>query len=86
MLQLIARDGTEKSIQALSEGTKDQLSLSLRLATLEERLRGTSGPPLMLDDAVKNFDDARTVAAFRALGEFSRCAQGTWYGFGSRPH
>jgi uncharacterized protein YhaN len=75
VLQLLMRDGTEKSIQALSEGTKDQLYLSLRLATLEERLRGTSGPPLMLDDAVKNFDDVRTVAAFRALGEFSRSAQ-----------
>ena len=36
---------------------------------------GTCGPPLLLDDTLKNFDDARTIAALRALGDFSKSAQ-----------
>lgn len=75
VLNVVERDGGEKAIEALSEGTKDQLYLALRLATLEDRLHGTCGPPLLLDDTLKNFDDARTVAALRALGDFSKSAQ-----------
>jgi uncharacterized protein YhaN len=47
-----------------SDGTVDQLYLSLRLAVAEELLpRG----PLVLDDALVRFDDARLKAAMEIL-------------------
>ena len=74
-LEVIGRDDREKNVGALSEGTRDQLYLALRLATLQERLGSREGPPLLLDDALKNCDEERSIAALRALGEFSRHAQ-----------
>lgn len=49
---------------ALSCGTVDQLYLSLRLAIAKLL---TAQTPLILDDALVNFDDARACAALRVL-------------------
>jgi chromosome segregation protein len=68
-------EGTEKHIKDLSEGTGDQLYLALRLATIEDRFDGHPGPPLMLDDTLKNFDEARLIAPYRALANFSQNLQ-----------
>jgi uncharacterized protein YhaN len=59
------RDGERVSVEGLSEGTRDQLFLSLRLALLE---RWPSEPlPFIGDDLLTSFDDARTAAALRLL-------------------
>ena len=47
-----------------SDGTVDQLYLSLRLAVAEELLPGV---PLVLDDALVRFDDKRAAAAMEIL-------------------
>ena len=55
-----------------SEGTVDQLYLSLRLAVAEELLpRG----PLVLDDALVRFDDRRLKAAMEILREAAKTRQ-----------
>jgi uncharacterized protein YhaN len=64
---LVARrfDGERVQVAGLSEGTRDQLFLALRLALLERR---TSEPmPFIADDLLKSFDGARTLAALRLL-------------------
>ncbi len=50
---------TRRSVQLLSAGTADQLYLSVRLAICEMILPPEQNPPLILDDALLTFDDAR---------------------------
>ena len=58
---------------ALSCGTVDQLYLSLRLAIAALLL--PQDTPLVLDDALTNFDDARCLAALRVLRELAQTRQ-----------
>ncbi len=71
VLEAVHQDGRGLEIDALSEGTRDQLFLALRLAALEKYLQEGEPQPLILDDTFIAFDDARTVRAFRALAEIA---------------
>ncbi|MFK7897983.1 MAG: AAA family ATPase [Myxococcota bacterium] len=66
-LLAVDREGREVPVDALSEGTRDQLFLALRLAALEESLERTEPMPLIADDILVEFDDARTPAALEVL-------------------
>ena len=55
-----------------SDGTVDQLYLSLRLAVAEEV---TPDAPLVLDDALVRFDDERMAAAVEILRELAKDKQ-----------
>ncbi len=58
-------EGERVGIAGLSEGTRDQLFLALRLALLERR---TAEPmPFIGDDLLSSFDEARTLATLRLL-------------------
>ncbi|WP_047307802.1 YhaN family protein [Rhodopseudomonas palustris] len=64
---LVARraSGERVPLSGLSEGTRDQLFLALRLALLERRV---SEPlPFIGDDLLASFDDRRTLATLRLL-------------------
>ena len=52
-------DPTRRSVHLLSAGTADQLYLAVRLAICEMILPPEQNPPLILDDALLTFDDAR---------------------------
>ncbi|HSA51086.1 MAG TPA: AAA family ATPase, partial [Yinghuangia sp.] len=54
-------------VEAMSEGTRDQLYLALRLATLERYADAERTMPLILDDIAMTFDDGRTCALLRVL-------------------
>ncbi|MFN0305723.1 MAG: AAA family ATPase [Burkholderiales bacterium] len=75
VLRAIQADGTKKGIEAMSEGTADQLYLALRLAALD--LRRTSHPhmPLVLDDVLITSDDERAANVLRALARFAQGGQ-----------
>jgi len=60
---------------AMSDGTRDQLFLALRLAGLEGRLDTATPLPLILDDIFVHFDDHRTVAGLKALAQLARRTQ-----------
>ena len=63
-------------IEGLSEGTRDQLYMALRLASVEQRLASTAEPmPFIADDLFVNFDDARTRAGLRVLADLARRTQ-----------
>jgi uncharacterized protein YhaN len=69
-------DSAEFQLHELSEGTADQVYLSLRLAGLRARTQHMSEAgllpyPIVLDDVLLAFDDARTHAALAYLREWS---------------
>lgn len=63
------------SVAAMSEGTRDQLFLALRLAALKlQRDRGVD-LPVILDDVLMASDDVRAGFIFKALADFSTSGQ-----------
>ena len=58
-------------VEGMSSGTRDQLYLALRLATLEYRLESHEPMPFIVDDILINFDDARSRATLQALAKLS---------------
>jgi uncharacterized protein YhaN len=70
-----ATDESEVPVEGLSEGTRDQFYLALRLAGLENHLAAHGPMPLLVDDILITFDDARAEAVLKVLGELSRQIQ-----------
>ena len=68
-------DNSLVPIEGMSDGTRDQLYLALRLAALELHLDHAPAMPFIADDLVVNYDDERSRAALAALGELSRRTQ-----------
>lgn len=68
---LVARrpGGAQVGLAGLSEGTRDQLYLALRLAFLEEHARRAGPLPFVGDDLFQTFDDARAEAGLETLAE-----------------
>ena len=66
--------GTPVAVDALSEGTADQLYLALRLAALQVQRQADRMMPLVLDDVFITSDDERAAYVFQALEKFA--AQG----------
>ena len=72
----IRTDGNKPvEVPGLSEGTRDQLYLALRLAALDQQASQGSCMPLIADDLFINFDDRRTAAGLQVLGDVSRRMQ-----------
>lgn len=63
--------GGNVRVEGMSDGTRDQLHLALRLAALDERLGRGEPLPMVLDDVLVHFDDRRAEAALSVLAEFS---------------
>jgi len=59
----------------LSQGTADQLYLSVRLAVCELALPGDDPAPLVLDDALASFDNQRMALALKVLRELGKTRQ-----------
>lgn len=62
-----AGDGVYRDAALLSAGAADQLYLATRLAICDLVLPEEYAVPIVLDDALANFDDARCAAALRWL-------------------
>lgn len=77
VLQAEGLDGRVIGIEAMSEGTADQLYLALRLAALELQRGNGAGPamPLVLDDVLMTSDDTRATYIFQALARFAQGGQ-----------
>ena len=68
-------DGKLVGIAGLSDGTRDQLYLALRLASLEMHLEQAMPLPFIADDLFINYDDARSKAGLEALAGLSERTQ-----------
>ncbi|MHB1291658.1 MAG: ATP-binding protein, partial [Sulfuricella sp.] len=62
-------------IEGMSEGTRDQLYLALRLAALELHLEQTAPLPFIADDLFINYDNGRAKAGLEALAKLSKMTQ-----------
>ena len=58
-------------MEGLSDGTRDQLYLSLRLAALEHPMVQNESMPLIVDDVLVSFDDPRSAATLNLMGELA---------------
>ena len=68
-------DEVKVGMDGLSQGTRDQLFLALRIAAIEEHLREREAVPIAIDDLLVQFDDDRAVATLGVLAELARRAQ-----------
>ena len=71
----IRPSGEQVDVAGMSEGSRDQLYLALRLAALELQVEQGLNMPLVADDLFINFDDRRTAAGLKVLGDLSRSMQ-----------
>jgi len=75
LLGLRTEDNELIPTNGMSDGTRDQLYLALRLASLERFFEKKCTLPLILDDVLINFDDERSKATLSVLGELSKKTQ-----------
>jgi len=64
-----------KSLGELSEGTRDQLYLALRMVALQDQCASATALPFIADDILQTFDDARAGATLQALRTLSADVQ-----------
>jgi uncharacterized protein YhaN len=75
VLQGVRPDGRVVDVTGMSDGTLDQLYLSLRLATLEKYLETKEPMPFIVDDILIRFDDDRARATLEVLADLSKKTQ-----------
>lgn len=69
------QSGAAVSVAAMSDGTRDQLFLAFRLASLENYAASTEPLPFVADDILVHFDDERSAATLDLLARFSETNQ-----------
>jgi uncharacterized protein YhaN len=75
VIKAVRPDGNLLTVQELSDGSRDQLFLALRLGALSRYINLNGPMPFIVDDVLVHFDDDRSVAAFDALGAFAQKTQ-----------
>ncbi len=68
-------DGGVRGPEELSQGTREQLYLSLRLGSILSRAEQQEPLPVIMDDILVNFDPGRTTHAAAALGDLAEQSQ-----------
>lgn len=68
-------DDSRVSIDGMSQGSRDQLFLALRLAALEQHLEAHEPMPLILDDLLMTFDNERAKAILPQLRSLAQRTQ-----------
>ena len=75
VLVAIRKNREQVQVEGLSDGTRDQLYLALRLAAIEHHVETVSPCPVILDDILINSDDARASAALQVIGDLAKRTQ-----------
>jgi len=75
VLVAIRRNKEHIEIEGLSDGTRDQLYLALRLAAIEHHVETVAPCPVIFDDVLVNSDDPRASAALQVLGDLATRTQ-----------
>ena len=68
-------DGKMLTLAEMSDGSRDQLFLALRLGGLARYVKANGPMPFIVDDVLVHFDDDRSAAALAALGELAKETQ-----------
>lgn len=72
---LVETRGEKKPLDALSQGTREQLYLAIRLALIEEYAVDREPLPLLADDVLVQYDDRRVEKTIEALCRFASPSQ-----------
>ncbi len=75
VLIAITADGSRRRVQELSDGTREQLFLALRLAAIERHVATAEAVPVLFDDVLLESDDERAQRILAALGELATQTQ-----------
>ncbi|CUH64529.1 chromosome segregation protein [Thalassovita gelatinovora] len=75
ILVALAAEGGSKQADQLSDGTRAQLYLALRIAGYHEFVRNNGPVPFVADDIMESFDDDRAAEAFGLLAKMSEVGQ-----------
>jgi uncharacterized protein YhaN len=75
ILKGVRPNDLEVAVEGMSDGTRDQLYLSLCLATLDQHLRKGEPMPFVIDDILIGFDDNRTKICLEVLAELAARSQ-----------
>jgi uncharacterized protein YhaN len=75
--ELLAARGDQPPVPllSLSDGARDQLYLSLRIATLKQHFSHHPPMPFIVDDIFVMFDEGRTLAALQELARLAESTQ-----------
>lgn len=75
VLVALTAEGGSKEAEQLSDGTRAQLYLALRIAGYHEFVRNNGPVPFVADDIMESFDDDRAAEAFKLLAKMSETGQ-----------
>src|SRR5207253_3969410 len=75
ILVAIRRNKEHVEVEGLSDGTRDQLYLALRLAAIEHHVEAVAPCPVIFDDILINSDDARASAALQVISDLAKHTQ-----------
>jgi uncharacterized protein YhaN len=68
-------DGERVYVDGMSSGTRDQLYLALRLASLEKYMESAEPMPFIVDDILVHFDDERSKATLGVMATLAEKTQ-----------
>jgi uncharacterized protein YhaN len=74
-LVAVRGDGKFIGVDEMSDGTRDQLFLALRMAHVANHCETAEACPLVLDDVLMAFDDERASATISVLAKLSKATQ-----------
>ena len=80
----IRKNKEQVEVAGLSDGTRDQLYLALRLAAIEDHVARVAPCPVILDDILIHSDDLRASAALQVLAEIAQRTQVLFFTHHSR--
>jgi uncharacterized protein YhaN len=75
VLIAVTADGSRRRVQELSDGTREQLFLALRLAAIERHVATAEAVPVLFDDVLLESDDERAQRILAALAELAAKTQ-----------
>jgi uncharacterized protein YhaN len=75
VLVVTRKNKEQVEVAGLSDGTRDQLYLALRLAAIEHHVEVVAPCPVILDDVLINSDDGRACAALSVLCDLGKHTQ-----------
>lgn len=84
VLVAIRKNKEHVEVAGLSDGTRDQLYLALRLAAIEDHVARLAACPVILDDILIHSDDLRASAALQVLAEIAQRTQVLFFTHHSR--
>ena len=75
VIKAIRASGETLTVEQMSDGSRDQLFLALRLGGLAQYIQNNGPMPFIIDDVLVHFDDDRSKAAFCAFSDLAAQTQ-----------